>query len=379
MNFLGLELTIELLAVFALIGAFTGTLTGLTGASGMSLLISALLLVNVDIRNIIGLTFVVTVANAAASIGPYWRSRNIDFRVALISALAIAVTVPVGHLFSGKVDNSWLKILMTVALMIIGLKMLLPSGKSEEHSSDARINVWFLIPFGLVTGCIMGVTGGGGGVLIATFLIIVMAMPTKVAIGSSILIMGISAIPGVVLHTIDGTATWGVALIVMTTSALAAFFSARFSNQVSGYHVKRILGGYLVVSSVVVLLLSIFGAGEPLLKEKKMNSSENPRCIMVVTTSDDPAVLKSVSRAAVEKKLAACAQVLGPIESHYVWKDQVETSTEWQCQLKTTMTKFGDLKAVIQAQHNYEMPEIIAVDIVDGSEDYLNWVVSQTS
>ena len=379
MNFLGFELTIETLTMFALIGAFTGTLTGLTGASGMSLLISALLLANVEIRNIIGLTFVITVANAAASIGPYWRSHNIDFRVSIVSALAIAATVPVGHYFGGRVEESALKVFMTVALMIIGIKMILPSKRPEEHDPDQKMSFWLLIPFGLITGCIMGVTGGGGGVLIATFLILVMGMPTKHAVGSSILIMGISAVPGVVLHTIDKTATWGVALIIMATSAVAAFFSARFSNQVPGYLVKRILGGYLVVSSVIVLLTSVFGIGKPDLEKEKMKSHHDQKCLVVTTTSDDQDVLKSIAADAVRQKFAACAQIAGPVESHYVWKDNAEVSKEWQCHFKTIQARFEQLCDLIKASHNYELPELIATEIVDCSDEYRSWITAQTS
>jgi uncharacterized membrane protein YfcA/uncharacterized protein involved in tolerance to divalent cations len=377
MDFLGLELTSSLLLVFAAIGIATGVLTGLTGASGMAVLISSLLMIgSIDIRQIIGLTFVVTLANAFASIGPYWVRKNIDVRVTSIAAISIALTVPIGHHLAIGVPAQWLEIAMTICLMLIGIKLIIfiRPGKRTEAEQTSRVSTWVLIPFGLATGSIMGITGGGGGVLIAAFLILVMRMPAKVAIGSSIVIMAISAIPGVILHARDGTAPWGIAVVILATSTIASFFAARFANRVPSHVVQRILGVYLVVSSILVLIGTISSPAEP-----EMSKNESNECIVIITTSDDEKVLNNIAGKLIDLKLAACAQIVGPITSRYCWQGRIQDSQEWQCQIKTTRNGYAGVEKLITQMHNYEMPEIVALDITAGSDTYLGWVRENVS
>jgi periplasmic divalent cation tolerance protein len=76
----------------------------------------------------------------------------------------------------------------------------------------------------------------------------------------------------------------------------------------------------------------------------------------------------------VEERLAACAQVLGPLSSVYRWKGNVERSSEWYCHLKTTLARWPALQARMRELHPYEIPEIIAVPILEGDAAYLRWI-----
>ena len=78
----------------------------------------------------------------------------------------------------------------------------------------------------------------------------------------------------------------------------------------------------------------------------------------------------------VESKLAACVQVLPEMHSIYLWKGEVERAREVLVIAKTTMAKFEGLQSQLRAIHSYETPEIIALPIVAGSEDYLKWLTS---
>lgn len=75
-----------------------------------------------------------------------------------------------------------------------------------------------------------------------------------------------------------------------------------------------------------------------------------------------------------EERLAACAQVVGPVASTYRWQDRVETATEWSCHLKTTAACLPGLVSRIRALHPYEVPEIVAVPITAGDPAYLQWI-----
>jgi len=76
----------------------------------------------------------------------------------------------------------------------------------------------------------------------------------------------------------------------------------------------------------------------------------------------------------VEEKLAACVQITGPIESTYRWKGNVENASEFLCLIKTREDFFLKVESAIKNMHPYEVPEIIAVPIIKGSKEYLQWL-----
>ena len=80
-----------------------------------------------------------------------------------------------------------------------------------------------------------------------------------------------------------------------------------------------------------------------------------------------------LARDVVTARLAACAQVTGPVTSYYHWKGALERSEEWQCHLKTTRTRWPDVERFLRENHPYELPEIVMLPLA-GSEAYLDWV-----
>ena len=101
--------------------------------------------------------------------------------------------------------------------------------------------------------------------------------------------------------------------------------------------------------------------------------------IQVTTTASTREEAAKIATALLERRLAACVQVVGPIESHYWWKGKIEQSTEWLCLIKTIRGKFPAVEAAIRANHSYEVPEIVACPIELGSEPYLEWLRSETA
>lgn len=100
--------------------------------------------------------------------------------------------------------------------------------------------------------------------------------------------------------------------------------------------------------------------------------------IQISTTTDSKEQAQKIAKYLVEKKLAACVQINGPIESIYRWKGKVENAQEWLCLIKTREDCFSKVEAAIKKIHPYETPEIIAVPIVKGSKEYLNWLDKET-
>jgi periplasmic divalent cation tolerance protein len=96
--------------------------------------------------------------------------------------------------------------------------------------------------------------------------------------------------------------------------------------------------------------------------------------LQVLTTVGSAEEGERISAALVERRLAACVQVLGPIASRYRWQGGVETAEEWMCVAKTEAGRYEALEAAIRELHSYEEPEIVATPIVAGSAGYLAWL-----
>ena len=100
--------------------------------------------------------------------------------------------------------------------------------------------------------------------------------------------------------------------------------------------------------------------------------------LQVQCTTDSRAEAMQLARAAVEARLAACAQVAGPMTSTYWWDDGIERAEEWLVMLKLPADRYDELAALLTDRHSYDEPEIIAVPILRGSAGYLNWITEET-
>lgn len=100
----------------------------------------------------------------------------------------------------------------------------------------------------------------------------------------------------------------------------------------------------------------------------------NVEYIQVLTTIDSQAQATAIAQTLLEKRLAACVQILGPIQSHYWWQGQQEQSQEWLCLAKTRQEFYRAVESAIREVHSYQTPEILAVPILAGLPDYLAWL-----
>lgn len=96
--------------------------------------------------------------------------------------------------------------------------------------------------------------------------------------------------------------------------------------------------------------------------------------VEIRTTAPDRETAQRIARRLVEDRLAACVQIVGPIESVYRWQGAIETSHEWLCLIKARRDQFEAIAAAIRQSHPYEVPEILALPVVEGSPDYLRWM-----
>lgn len=95
---------------------------------------------------------------------------------------------------------------------------------------------------------------------------------------------------------------------------------------------------------------------------------------VVLTTCGSLDEARVLAHALIERKLAACANIIPQVESIYRWKGAVESATEWLIIVKTTAEAFDRIRQAIGELHPYEVPECIELVITEGTEAYLNWI-----
>ncbi len=95
---------------------------------------------------------------------------------------------------------------------------------------------------------------------------------------------------------------------------------------------------------------------------------------IVLTTAGSQEEARKIAAALVERRSAACVNIVGPIESMYRWKGAVESAQEWLLIIKTAAAQFERVRATLRELHSYELPECIELAVEDGSAEYLAWI-----
>ncbi|MCX5668320.1 MAG: divalent-cation tolerance protein CutA [Candidatus Omnitrophica bacterium] len=97
-------------------------------------------------------------------------------------------------------------------------------------------------------------------------------------------------------------------------------------------------------------------------------------CVIIMVTCASREEARRIAGRLLEKRLVACANILPKIESRFWWKGKLDSAAELLVTMKTVRSNFKKIEAEIKRVHSYEVPEIIAVPIVSGSRDYLDWI-----
>ena len=96
------------------------------------------------------------------------------------------------------------------------------------------------------------------------------------------------------------------------------------------------------------------------------------RIVLSTTGSEEEA--RKIAHALVDRKLAACVNIVPQIESIYRWQGKVESASEWLLVIKTQARAFERVRALIEELHSYELPECVMLEVGDGAKEYLDWI-----
>ena len=100
--------------------------------------------------------------------------------------------------------------------------------------------------------------------------------------------------------------------------------------------------------------------------------------IVILVTACSEAEAEMIAKVVVEEQLAACVNILSPMRSVYRWEGKVTDDREWLLLIKTRAERFAAIETRVKALHSYQVPEVIALPIMAGTEGYMRWLREET-
>jgi len=250
-----------------LVGCFSGMVTGLTGASGVMVVVPLItILFRFPIHQAIGTSLVVDVLTSLMISVTYFKNDNIALKSAGWVALSSVAMAQIGARFSGKIEPQLLSSSFVFVLIVLSIIMwrtgikrhkepVTPIDLSNE-STVWRLALSVLLAGG--SGFLTGFIGAGGGTNILLILLFVNRFPMHKALGTSILIMSLTALSGVIGHATFGLGyvNLRVGATLALSSILTGIYCARYTSKISEKSLSRLMSGVYLILGVVMMIIN---------------------------------------------------------------------------------------------------------------------------
>lgn len=256
---------INLIIILILIGIFTGIVTGLTGASGVMVVVPFLnILLDYSIYEAIGTSLLVNIISPLAISYIYYKHENIDLKSGIWIAIGSIIGAQVGTIFASGIPEVGLGggfgIFMAIMGIVIWKKginnesIAKVSKKIVKFETRSQIIVTCLI-LGFLVGIMTGIFGAGGGGMILLILIFILNFPIHLAIGTSALLMVITSCSGTIAYALRGNIQLIPGLIMGITSAASGVGSAVFANRVNEQILGKAVGIIFMILGLAMTVL----------------------------------------------------------------------------------------------------------------------------
>jgi len=250
-----------------LIGCFSGMVTGLTGASGVMVVVPLItILFKFPIHEAIGTSLVVDVLTSLMISSTYFRNDNITLKSAGWVAISSVSMAQIGARFSDKIPERGLDSGFSFVLIVLALIIWRTGIKRDKMAvapfnlSDYKSPLWRLILSVLLaggSGFMTGFIGAGGGTNILLILLFVNKFPMHKALGTSILIMSFTALSGVIGHASLGNVNLLTGISLAFSSILTGIYCARFASKISEKSLSRVMSGVYIILGVVMMIVNL--------------------------------------------------------------------------------------------------------------------------
>jgi uncharacterized membrane protein YfcA len=269
------ELLIPYLVLLA-IGLVTGLITGLTGASGVAVVVPLLsIILGLDVHEAIATSLIVDIIASLAISYTYYRHGHLRIGSGAWIALGSIFGAQLGALLAAYIPETDLGAGFGISMIITGLFMwkrrgsgMLPqlnpdSGWALTHPAQEALAA---VGLGFFIGIFTGITGAGGGLLILVVLVLVLSFPMHDAIGTSTLIMAFTATSGALGYAFQGDSNLIGGIIAGVGAAIGGVISASFANHIADRTLRRVVSLFFLVLGIVMTTIYFTSTGVSLIE-----------------------------------------------------------------------------------------------------------------
>ena len=259
-----------------LLAAVVGISLGLIGGGGSILTVPILVYV-MGVNPVLATSYSLFIVGSTSLVGAYnnYRSGWVDIKIALLFGISSITTVFITRkilmpliprvLFSNVhfhvTQELATMILFAVLMLLASIAMIKNNGEetgSAEHTADASVKIFKLLLYGIAIGLVTGFLGAGGGFLLIPALVLLIKMPMKKAIGTSLLIIALNSLIGFTGDIGHFVIDWKF-LIIITLIAIAGVFIGGFlSKKIDGERLKKAFGWFVLVMGIYILTKELF-------------------------------------------------------------------------------------------------------------------------
>ena len=252
------------------IGVVTGGLTSLIGASGVMVIVPVLtMFFKVSAHTAIGTSLFVDVLASATVSYTYLKNGNLDLKSGLWIAVASIAGAQLGALFASRIKEGPLSALFGVFLIFWGVVLMVKNYKKKADPDAPPTKLFHVryrqewqkvamsIGIGIVIGVISGLFGAGGGVMILLTLIMVLSYPLHKAIGTSTLIMAMTALSSTVGYAYRGNIDLPLACFLSAGAIAGGLLGARYANKVNEATLGKVISICFTALGVVMTIIEI--------------------------------------------------------------------------------------------------------------------------
>ncbi len=263
--------------ISVLIGLLSGAVTGLMGASGVLIVVPALTMaLDLPVHVAIGTSLAVDVIASVVVAYTYYRNKNVDLKSGIWLALGAVIGAQLGSILAAYIPEFELGGVFSIFLILSGFglwrkeirqRLRLFSGalqtiKIEQEASIEKLTIEkkkiaITVLIGFTIGIASGIIGAGGGVMFLLVLIFILRYPIHKAIGTSTLIMAITAASGAIGYTLNNNISLIIALVIGVGTIIGGRFGAIYANRASEETLAKIVGIIFVVLGVAMIITQL--------------------------------------------------------------------------------------------------------------------------
>ena len=254
-------MTYLLYGVLIIIGLITGGITSLVGASAVTLIVPTLsMLFHVDVHTPIGTSLFVDIVTSIVVSYNYYRKGHVELKSGLWIAVASIIGAQIGATIANQTKGVTLSGLFGVLLIFSGISQLRKAKKGNQKPQK-QINFkhqWTesltAVLIGIVIGIISGIFGAGGGVMILLALVIILGYPMHTAVGTSTLIMAITALSSDVGYFTHGHINFLYGILLAIGAVIGGMLGSKYANKINDQKLAVFLDIFFIIIGIIMLV-----------------------------------------------------------------------------------------------------------------------------